>query len=161
MQRLPNNRWICFVALAVVGCGLDLWSKHVMFASESLRQGNVYWLIDGYAGFQLSLNEGAVFGLGQGAQFWFGLLTVVAATAIPIWLFYFRAAEDFWMTTTLGGVVGGMLGNLYDRANLHGLVWGVDWPATAERHGQPIFAVRDWILLQWSNDARWPNFNIA
>ena len=27
--------------------------------------------------------------------------------------------------------------------------------------GSPIYAVRDWILLQWNDAWRWPNFNIA
>jgi signal peptidase II len=24
-----------------------------------------------------------------------------------------------------------------------------------------VYAVRDWILLQWSDQLRWPNFNLA
>ncbi|MEM6329739.1 MAG: signal peptidase II [Planctomycetota bacterium] len=156
-----KSRWIAFVALAAVGCGLDLWTKHVMFTAPELQRGGVSWLVEGYAGYQLSLNEGALFGIGQGAQFWFALLSVLAAAAIPVWLFAFGAARDWWMTITLGGVMGGVLGNLYDRANLHRMVWGVDWPAPSERHGEPIYAVRDWVLLQLGDELRWPNFNIA
>ena len=161
MTRVPTSRVVVFLVLAVVGCGLDLGAKHLMFAWPKLKAGGIHWLAPEYAGFQLSLNEGALFGMGQGAQFWFAALSVVAAAAIPVWLFYYRAAVDWWMTTTLGGVMGGVLGNLYDRANLHGMVWGVDWPAPIERHGNAIYAVRDWILLQWSDELRWPNFNIA
>jgi signal peptidase II len=53
-----------------------------------------------------------------------------------------------WLTVTLGLVTGGILGNLYDRLNLHRL---------------PVpFAggVRDWILLRYGQYT-WPNFNIA
>ena len=83
MARLPTNRWVAFVLVAATGLGLDLWTKHLMFAWAKLRAGQVHWLIDGLAGFQLSLNEGALFGLGQGSQFWFALLSLVAAIAIP------------------------------------------------------------------------------
>ncbi|MEM8865460.1 MAG: signal peptidase II [Planctomycetota bacterium] len=158
---IPRSRYLLFFCLAIGGCLLDLWTKHVMFAWQKLSQGGIHWVIDGVAGFQTSLNEGALFGMGQGGQFWFALLSVMAAIAIPVWLFRYGHAHDLWMTATLGGISGGVLGNLYDRAGLHGLVWGIDWPSAPERFNQPIYAVRDWILLQASNDLRWPNFNIA
>lgn len=162
MANPLKNRGVVFALLAAGGCGLDLWSKHALFAWEKLRAGQIHWLLEDYAGFQLSLNEGALFGMGQGAQFWFGLMSVIAAAAIPIWLFYYRAAEDWWMTITLGGVMGGVLGNLYDRAGLPGLKWGVDVPLRDNHEvGDVVYAVRDWILLQWDANLRWPNFNIA
>jgi len=133
-----------------------------MFSWPALRQGQTHWVVTNYAGWQLGLNEGALFGLGQGAQFWFALLSVGAALAIPLWLFALGAGRDWWMIVTLGGVMGGVLGNLYDRVGLPGLIWGEDWPLRPHhQHGDSIYAVRDWILLQWSDDMTWPNFNIA
>jgi hypothetical protein len=47
---------------------------------------------------------------------------------------------------------------------LPGLVWSDFSPA---RQGEPVYAVRDFILLawrwdaQWQNRVVWPNFNIA
>ena len=82
---------------------------------------------------------------------------VVVGLAIPIWLFVYGAARDAWLTFALGCVTAGVLGNLYDRLGLHGEVW----PEGTPREGQPIHAVRDWILWQVNNDWRWPNFNIA
>ena len=29
------------------------------------------------------------------------------------------------------------------------------------RAGETVYAVRDWILVQWNDRWRWPNFNIA
>lgn len=146
-----------FTALAIVGAGVDLWTKHLMFHWSELRAGQVYWLIPNIAGFQLSLNEGALFGMGQGQQGLFAALSFLAALAIPIWLFRFGAAADRWITLALGGVMGGVIGNLYDRLGLPGELW--QWPP--ERVGQPVYAVRDWILLQAGDQYRWPNFNIA
>ena len=85
------------------------------------------------------------------------LLSLIAATAIPVWLFKYGAARDAWLTFALGCVTGGILGNLFDRLGLHGEVW----PAGDPRAGETVHAVRDWILWQVNDAWRWPNFNIA
>lgn len=148
--------WFCL--LATVGCVADLWSKQLVFSSSELFHGSEWWLIDGHIGIQKSLNEGALFGMGQGKVWLFGAFSILAAIAIPFWLFYYRAAEDFWLTTSLGCIMGGVLGNFYDRAGFSGLTWGMFDPA---RRGETVYAVRDWILFQASDQWVWPNFNIA
>jgi signal peptidase II len=153
----PRSRIATFVFVATLGCAADLSSKWWMFSRPKLRQGDIWWIIPDYAGFQLSLNEGALFGMGQGLVWLFALLSIVAAIAIPIWLFRYGAAVDPWVTFALGCVTAGILGNLFDRLGLHGETWFFD-PARA---GNTAYAVRDWILLQWSPAYRWPNFNIA
>jgi len=65
---------------------------------------------------------------------------------------------DKKLTIILGCITGGILGNLYDRLGLHGLVWDQFHPARA---GESVYAVRDWILVQWDANWVWPNFNIA
>jgi signal peptidase II len=135
-----------------------------MFSQPDLLAGNVRWIIPQYAGFQLSLNEGALFGLGQGGVWLFAAFSVAAALAIPAWLFAFAGARDLPLTVALGAVMGGVLGNLYDRAGLPGLDWGAFRP---DRAGEHVYAVRDFILVawRWDDDWRrrvsWPNFNIA
>jgi signal peptidase II len=163
--RIPLSRrslfWrhLQFWALAVVGCTADLGTKQWAFSAPGLRGGAVWWLWEGHAGFQQSLNEGALFGLGQGQVGWFALFSLLALIAIPLWLFRFGAARDRWLMMTLGCIVGGILGNLYDRLGWHGLRWEQFIPA---RTG-PVYAVRDWILWCWDFDKGqvWPNFNIA
>lgn len=157
MERVPINRYVVFVATALLGCAADLATKAWFFATPSLRAGDSHWLWQNHVGIQLSWNEGALFGIGQGRVWVFATLSIVAAIAIPTWLFWFRAARDAWLTFALGCVTAGVLGNLYDRLGLHGEIW----PATAPRAGQPIYAVRDWILWQANDRWRWPNFNIA
>jgi signal peptidase II len=164
MPRVPRSRIFLFVALAVLGCAADLWTKHAMFSWPKLLAHEVHWVVPGHAGFELSLNEGGLFGMGQGAQAWLSGFSVMAAIAIPVWLFYFGAATDRVLTLALGGVMGGVLGNLYDRLGLHGLMWdGFD----SSRAGEPVYAVRDFILFAWNWDPDpsrrivWPNFNVA
>ena len=157
MERIPVSRYCLFVGLAIAGGFLDLWSKHVVFHWSTLPWGNTYWIWTGHIGLQKSLNEGALFGMGQGMVWLFAAISIFAAVAIPIWLFRLGAAQDVWLTVALGCVMAGIIGNLYDRLGLS----GESWPEFLPRAGEPAYAVRDWILLQWNGEWRWPNFNLA
>lgn len=160
MAPVPRSRVALFCLLAIGGAALDLWTKHVMFSWPKLLAHQVHWLVPQHVGFQLSLNEGGLFGIAQGSQAWLAGFSVLAAIAVPVWLFYYGAATDRLLTIALAGVMGGIFGNLYDRLGMHGLVD----PAAG---GAPIYAVRDFILLAWQWDADpsrrivWPNFNVA
>ncbi|MCA9262139.1 MAG: signal peptidase II [Planctomycetales bacterium] len=161
--RVPLNRYATFLALAAAGCAADLWSKHWMFTQDDLRSGQVRWIWPEHFGFQLSLNQGALFGMGQGRTFLFAAFALAAGIAIPYTLFFRGAARDLRLTVTLGSVMGGVLGNLFDRLGGHGM----DWSQFATGAEGRIYAVRDFILFawQWSEDPEerivWPNFNIA
>ena len=157
MPDVPRNRYFLFLAIAAVGCGVDLATKAWLFSWPVLRGGNVHWLWPGHAGFQLSWNEGALGGMGQGRTWLFATLSILAGCAIPLWLFCWRAARDLWLTAALGSVMGGLLGNLYDRLGLPDYLW----PGRGAEVGQPVHAVRDWILVEWNDHWRWPNFNVA
>jgi signal peptidase II len=158
LPSVPLNRYIAYFALAALGCGLDLYTKHAIFHWRGLpRHGNIWWLIENRFGIETSVNPGALFGMGAG--FWplFATLSVVALVGIIVWLFIFRAAFDRWITVALGLVSGGILGNLYDRLGL----WDTTGLIPELQHG-----VRDWILFVWPEIKLqifnpWPNFNIA
>ncbi len=158
MKAVLPSRILVFFSIAVIGCGLDLWTKTLLFDLLGMPrpQQPVWWVIPDVFGFHTSLNEGALFGIGQGYTPVFAVLSILAAVAILVWLFVYRAAEDWLLTIALGCVMAGIFGNLYDRLGLHGLVWP-EWHPAA---GAPVYAVRDWILVMigtWS----WPTFNIA
>jgi signal peptidase II len=148
---------LLFILPALLGCAIDLATKAWVFSSPELRTNNIHWLWSRHVGIQLSWNEGALFGMGQGMVGLFAALSVAAVIAIPIWLFWYGAARDAWLTIALGCVMGGVVGNLFDRLGLHGEVW----PPGDQRAGEMIHAVRDWILWQINDEWRWPNFNIA
>jgi signal peptidase II len=81
----------------------------------------------------------------------FAALSVGAAVGIFVWLFAAGAARDWLLTVALALVTAGIFGNLYDRLGLPGLVWN---------NGQPVHAVRDFILMMigpW----HWPTYNLA
>ncbi len=157
-SSIPISRVVWFLSLGLVGCLADLVSKHLVFRHPSLHRGSEWWLWEGHVGIQKSLNEGALFGMGQGHVELFALFSFAAILAIPLWLFFFGAAQDRWLTVTLGCVMGGVLGNLYDRLGWAQLTWDRFDPSRA---GERVYAVRDWILVQWNDQWVWPNFNIA
>lgn len=130
-------------------------TKSWAFDSLGMPGGRTYWLWDNVAGFQTGLNEGALFGVGQGWTFFFAALSIVAGLAIVYWLFVARAAVDLWLTVALAAIMSGVLGNFYDRVGMPGLKWHV-----GDRTGEPVYAVRDFILVMFG-DWPWPTFNIA
>ena len=147
-----------FLALAFIGCAADLGTKAWVFSRGDMFHGSEWWFLEGKVGIQKSLNEGALFGMGQGKVWLFAIFSFVALIAIPVWLFRFKAAVDRWLTIALGCVTGGILGNLYDRLGLAGITWD---RFDHRRMGETVYAVRDRILCQWNDQWVWPNFNIA
>lgn len=151
------SRYVLFFAIALAGTAADLATKSWIFARLGMPGGPIEWIWTGRLGFQTSLNEGALFGFGQGGVPIFVALAACAALGILYWLFLGGAARDPWLTVALGCIMAGILGNLYDRLGLHGLVWPAYMP---RRGGQPVRAVRDWVLVMIFGRP-WPNFNLA
>lgn len=164
MKTIPRNRYLIFLAIAAVGCAVDLWTKHWAFERLGFptpENRHAIHLVDDVFILETHLNEGALFGMGQGNASLFAVLSVAAAIGVVGWLFVAGAAEDLLLTCALGGVVGGIFGNLYDRLGWHRLTWLHDG-GRGHAVGDPVYAVRDW--MHFKIDAvgfDWPVFNIA
>lgn len=161
----PASRIVLFFLLAIGGCAADLATKHWIFTKlspqgERTFDGETIPLVPGIFSLTTSVNEGALFGLGHGMTWAFAALSMLAAAGIIYWLFILGGARDLWLTMSLGLIMGGIFGNLYDRLGLPGLVWHV---ATASHQaGDRVFAVRDWMHFEIrSIGFDWPVFNIA
>lgn len=151
-MSLIAQRLVLFVAVAGVGCAADLWTKHWIFQWLHYPSVEPHWLLGENVGLQTSLNRGALFGIGQGQVWLFVLLSVLTACGITYWLFVRGAARDLVLNISLAAIMGGILGNLYDRLGL--------WSYPGMTHEQ-CCAVRDWILVQYNSQWVWPNFNVA
>ncbi len=139
MKRVPLAHCVLFFALAVGGAALDLWTKALAFSRIGYPDKQVIW--PGVFSFTTSYNKGALWGLGSSLPYpniLFAGLSLLAAAAILYWLFWRGAAVDRILTTSLGLIMAGTVGNCYDR-----VVFG---------------QVRDFLYFELIN---WPIFNLA
>jgi signal peptidase II len=142
-----------FFVVAGLGVAIDLTSKSAVFAWRGLPgEQPKWWLIEPYVGIQTSCNQGALFGMAKGQQLSFALISVLFLAGIVYWISTSKTPLGMGILLALGAIAAGILGNLHDRLGL----WH---PATMDPHCR--YAVRDWILFQYSDIYVWPNFNLA
>ena len=89
MKERGAGRILLFLAIAIGGTGLDLWSKDRLFAElgppgayrapDNLE--SVRWIWPDFFGLQTALNQGALFGMGQGKVWLFATLSIGATLA--------------------------------------------------------------------------------
>jgi signal peptidase II len=106
---------------------------------------------------ETNLNEGALFGMGQGLGIVFAAVSCLAIGGILALVSRRATRDDPWLILSLALITGGIAGNLYDRLGLPGLAWH----APLARVGQPVYAVRDWIHFRLEGIIDWPIFNLA
>lgn len=115
---------LAFFAIAVVGQNLDLLTKQAAFDHLAERDpvtrewepipGKRVEAMPGLLQFEATTNKGIVFGLGQQ---WGTAFTVVSVLAVPLIVAIFWSVKTPRLITTvsLGLILAGTLGNMYDR----------------------------------------------
>ncbi|MBD2835732.1 lipoprotein signal peptidase [Metapseudomonas lalkuanensis] len=131
--------WLWLTALVFV---LDQASKWFFESELNLYQQIV--VIPDYFSWTLAYNTGAAFSFladSSGWQRWlFALIALVVSGVLVVWLKRLKP-EETWLAIALALVLGGALGNLYDRVVLGHVV--------------------DFILVHWQNRWYFPAFNLA
>lgn len=137
-QRLGALPWL---VLSVVVILLDQLSKAYFQNNLSLYQ-QVPVITDLFS-WTLAYNTGAAFSFladHSGWQRWFFAgIALVVSVVLVVWLK--RLRNDTWTAIALALILGGALGNLYDRMVLGHVV--------------------DFILVHWRQEWRFPAFNLA
>jgi len=141
-----------------VAAAVDLCTKWSLFARLGMPgERPPIVLVPDILSLETNLNEGALFGIGQGMGLMFAAVSCAAIAGI-LWLVSRgETRADRLLLTALALVTGGIIGNLWDRLGLPGLLWH----APFERVGQPVLAVRDWIHFKLDGVIDWPIFNLA
>ena len=149
---------LLFVAIAGCAAAIDLVTKWSIFQRLGMpgeRPGIV--LVPKILALETNLNEGALFGMGQGFGAVFAAVSLCAIAGILAMVARPATRSDRWLLLALALITGGIIGNLYDRLGLPGL----KWHAPLSRVGTPVLAVRDWIHFQLEGIIDWPIFNLA
>ena len=138
-SRFGRLGWLVLSLLVLV---IDQVSKaHFEGTLEMFQQIVV---IPDYFSWTLAYNTGAAFSFladGGGWQRWlFALIAVVVSAVLVVWLKRL-GRDDTWLAIALALVLGGALGNLYDRIALGHVI--------------------DFILVHWQNRWYFPAFNFA
>jgi signal peptidase II len=150
--------WPLFLVVAAAAALADLVSKKLVFGRLGMPgESEPITLVPAMLVLETSLNEGALFGMGQGMGAVFATVSVAAIAGIIALVSRPSTRRDPWILLALGLIVGGILGNLYDRLGLPGL----EWHAPLDRVGRPVLAVRDWIHVTLPGIIDWPIFNLA
>ena len=153
-----STGWPLFLVVTAAAAGLDLATKSAIFARLGMPgMGPRMVFIPDVFVLETNLNEGALFGLGQGLSWLFAAVSVAALVGIAALVARPATRQSRWLVWALALICGGILGNLYDRLGLPGLTWH----APPERIGQPVYAVRDWIHVMVPGVIDWPIFNLA
>ena len=129
--------WISLVVIAA-----DQISKHWFVANLDVYEQIV--MIPDLFSWTLAYNRGAAFSFlanEAGWQRWFFAVIALAVSAVlVVWLRRLKTNET-WLAIALALVLGGAIGNLYDRVVLGHVV--------------------DFILVHWKTEWYFPAFNIA
>ena len=137
--RFGRLGWLVLSLLVLV---IDQVSKAHFEGSLEMFQQIV--VIPDYFSWTLAYNTGAAFSFladGGGWQRWlFALIAVVVSALLVVWLKRL-GRDDTWLAVALALVLGGALGNLYDRIALGHVI--------------------DFILVHWQNRWYFPAFNFA
>jgi len=141
--RLDGLKWLWLTVLIVI---FDFWTKNL--ASQHLQMHVPVTIIPGF-NLTLMHNTGAAFsflGDAGGWQRWFFIcLTLAVSTFILIWLYGLKTQQR-WLACALALILGGAIGNLWDRITLGYVVDFVDISLS---------------FLPWRIFNPWPAFNIA
>ncbi|WP_339493397.1 signal peptidase II [Pseudomonas sp. EA_35y_Pfl1_P108] len=137
--RFGRLGWLVLSLLVLV---IDRISKaHFEGTLEMFQQIVV---IPDYFSWTLAYNTGAAFSFlaeGGGWQRWlFAMIAVVVSAVLVVWLKRL-GRDDTWLAIALALVLGGALGNLFDRIALGHVI--------------------DFILVHWQNRWYFPAFNFA
>lgn len=117
---------------------LDRLTK--IWAVNTLSSGKVIDIIKGYFDFSYVENRGAAFGILQGNTILLGIISLVFL-AYLLFLFFKSKSPSKLYKVSLGLIISGALGNLYDRFIYKYVV--------------------DFIHFHWQETYHFPTFNIA
>ncbi len=124
----------------VTALAADIFTKHL--ALTKLGYFNTVDLFGGFLRFDLTFNQGGVFGILQGYKTFF-LVVSIAVLALMVGYYFYEKHMPGLFRVAMGLIIAGALGNIIDR-----LIPG-------------RIGVVDFISVGVDGVYRWPTFNVA
>ncbi len=144
--------WVAGAPPGITGGRSDVWPGWFGFIAQyhrTPRQPDTDWRnsLQTVSANELPVvNRGALFGMGanhdgspeaeqqaQNANTLFAVISLIAASGIVAWAVWRGKKADAWICAALGLILGGTVGNLFDRVVFHGVrdflfFYKIDWP---------------------------------
>lgn len=106
---------VIYIITAILIIAADQLSK--IYIEANFKLGQQKMIVDGLLSFTYVKNEGAAFGILQGARVFFLIMTAIVLVGVVIYLKKCRPQSRL-EKTALAFIVGGAIGNCIDRALL-------------------------------------------
>jgi signal peptidase II len=149
-----NRRNLIFFVVCVLGILADQVTKWWVVQNIALGTGEIV-VIDGFLSIVHAQNPGAAFGMLRGFEYRHLVFLAFTLVAVGVILDLFRKLprDDWFMSTTLGLILSGAIGNAIDRARMR---YVTDFIRVYT--DQPD--LKQW-LIETVGTYEWPSFNIA
>ncbi len=128
------------VITIIAALAADIYTKHL--ALTKLGYYNTVDFFGGFLRFDLTFNQGGVFGILQGYKSFFLVVSIAVLVLMVAYYFYEKAMPGLFRVA-MGLIIAGALGNIIDR-----LIPG-------------RIGVVDFISVGVDGVYRWPTFNVA
>jgi signal peptidase II len=145
-----RQKWPLFATIAVVSLAADLltklWARAALPVSER-GYGIAVPFIDNYWDWQLAYNTGSAFSMFDSVGAARLLLTLIGFVAIGgvLWMAKRTEEDNPLMIAALALIVGGAVGNLFDRLTMGKVTDFIVW--RFYEHRWPIFNIADVVLV--------------
>jgi signal peptidase II len=143
-----------FWSICVVGIILDQLTKYWVYTSLAYNRDEIT-IIPGFLSIVHAQNPGAAMGLLRDYEHrhYLFLVFTLIATGVVLDLFRRLPREDWFMSTTLGLILSGAIGNAIDRIH-KGTVTDFIRVYTEEP------SLKNWLIQNFGTN-EWPSFNVA
>ncbi|MGB0495952.1 MAG: signal peptidase II [Kangiellaceae bacterium] len=150
-------KWLWITVIFFI---IDQYTKH--YAMTHLMYREVFEVMP-FFNFTLVYNEGAAFSFladqGGWQVYFFTIVSSVVSLGLIYWLYTLHAKKEWWLSVSLSLILGGALGNLYDRVTMGKVTDFIDWYYGSYHF--PAFNIADAVIFLGAAMMLWDSFFIA
>ncbi len=124
-EKIHAQRCVMQLLIIAAAVAADQLSKHMIMPMLDKLPGKTMPVIEGVFSLTYIANEGASFGILQGARIFFLVATAITLIVLGIYMVKARKQQPAWLRVCLSLVTAGAVGNFIDRLFYQEVVNGV------------------------------------